>query len=139
MVNLRLTLKGAATIVLQAGRRQEKPQNSKHLQVMSGPKSKIGNRRTEDRKPVELPGTLILEDGSEPCIIFDISPRGAQVSACQRAPLDRPIRLKLTKHGEFIGKVVWRNGTRMGLEFLHLSDDVGWPPGPPGPDIRLVS
>jgi hypothetical protein len=106
---------------------------------MSGHRTKAGNRRTDDRKPVELPGTLILDDGTEPCTIFDISPRGAKVSACQRAPLDRPIRLKLTEHGEFIGKVVWRRGDHMGLEFLHLGDDIAYPPDLTGRDIHLVS
>lgn len=110
----------------------------KLLRVMSGHKAKAKNRRSGERKPVELPGTLIFEDGTEPCTIFDISPRGAKVSASSRAPLDRPIRLKLTEHGEFIGKIVWRRGDRMGLEFLHLGDDMVYAPDLTGADARLV-
>ncbi|MGF1609676.1 MAG: PilZ domain-containing protein [Kiloniellales bacterium] len=106
---------------------------------MSGHKAKLKNRRSGERKAVELPGTLIFEDGAEPCTIFDISPRGAKVSACHRVPLDRPIRLKLTEHGEFIGRIVWRNGDRMGLEFLHLGDGISYPSDLTGSDIHLVS
>ena len=82
-----------------------------------------GERRTAERKAVELPGRLIFDKHSEDCTVYDISPRGANVTASDRVPINRPITLKLTTHGEFIGKVVWRKGDRMGLEFLHLSDD----------------
>ena len=96
-------------------------------------------RRGADRKPVSLPGTLIFDGGTEDCTVFDISPRGANVTASNRVPIDRPIKLKLTRHGEFVGKVAWRRGDRMGLEFLHLSDDPKLLLDREGNGIRLVS
>ena len=83
----------------------------------------LKDRRSSDRKSVSLPGRLIFDKGSEDCMVHDISPRGANVTASEKVPSNRPITLKLTAHGEFIGKVVWRKGDRVGLEFLHLSDD----------------
>ena len=96
-------------------------------------------RRGAERKSVSLPGTLIFDGGTEECTVFDISPRGANVTASNRVPIDRPIKLKLTRHGEFVGKVVWRRGERMGLKFLHLSDDPKLLLESGGNGIRLVS
>jgi len=96
-------------------------------------------RRGAERKPVSLPGTLIFDNCTEDCTVFDISPRGANVTASNRVPIDRPIKLKLTRHGEFVGKVVWRSGDRMGLKFLHLSDDPKLLLESDGNGIRLVS
>ena len=96
-------------------------------------------RRTAERKAVELPGRLIFDKGSEECTVYDISPRGANVTASDRVPVNRPITLKLTAHGEFIGKVVWRKGDRMGLQFLHLSDDPSLNHDYQDHGVRLVS
>ena len=96
-------------------------------------------RRGAERKPVSLPGTLIFDGGTEDCTVYDISPRGANVTASNRVPIDRPIKLKLTRHGEFVAKVVWRRHDRIGLRFLHLSEDADWDLNQDDSSIRLVS
>ena len=80
-------------------------------------------RRAVDRKPVNIPGRLIHDQGEESCTVYDISPQGAHVSASSAVPSDRPIRLKLTRHGEFIGKVAWREADRMGLDFFQIGEE----------------
>jgi hypothetical protein len=110
---------------------------------MADNKALTKERRSAERKNVALPGRLIFDKGSEDCTVYDISPRGANVTASEKVPSNRPITLKLTAHGEFIGKVVWRNGDRVGLEFLHLSDDPTLlqelHEAAAGPNVRLVS
>ena len=81
------------------------------------------NRREHDRKQVRIPGVLIFGATEEACTVFDISPRGANLSASDNVPINHPLRLKLTQHGEFVGRVVWRRGNRMGMRFVHLQDE----------------
>lgn len=100
---------------------------------------KSDDRRGSARKLVELPGALIFDGGQDDCVVYDISPRGAQVSASNRIPINHPVTLKLTRHGEFVAKVVWRRNDRMGLQFLHLSEDTDWDLTRGEASIRLVS
>lgn len=81
------------------------------------------NRREHSRKAVRIPGLLIFGANEEACTVFDISPRGANISASDNVPINQPLRLKLTQHGEFVGRVVWRRGNRMGMRFVHLQDE----------------
>lgn len=101
--------------------------------------AKSDDRRGSARKFVELPGALIFDGGQDDCVVYDISPRGAQVSASNRIPINHPVTLKLTRHGEFIAKVVWRRHDRMGLLFLHLSEDTDWERSRCDSSIRLIS
>ena len=81
------------------------------------------NRRQHPRRPVKIPGVLIYAEREEPCTVFDISPLGANLSASDDVPINHPIRLKLTRHGEFVGRIVWRRGDRMGMRFVHMWDE----------------
>ena len=91
--------------------------------TQTAPQKDGRERRTVDRKPVNLPGRLIHDGGEESCVVYDISPQGAHVSASAAVPSEGPIRLKLTQHGEFIGKVAWRKQDRVGLEFFLLGEE----------------
>ncbi len=82
-----------------------------------------GERRDVERKPVHLPGRLFFDDTEKSCTVFDISPRGANISALNQLPINRSVRLKVTQNGEFVGRVVWRRGERMGLRFVHFDDE----------------
>lgn len=97
------------------------------------------NRRSVERKPVRLPGRLFYEGGEEDCTVYDVSPQGANVSASNNVPINQPIRLKLTQHGEFVGQVVWRKGDRMGVRFFHLGEERIDLPAGEATGIRLVS
>ena len=81
------------------------------------------NRREHPRRQVRIPGVLLYAEREEPCTVFDISPRGANLSASDDVPINHPIRLKLTRHGEFVGRIVWRRGDRMGMRFVHMHDE----------------
>lgn len=77
-------------------------------------------RRIRERTEVSWDANLVFEGGSEPCKVIDFSPRGARVSAANGAPINRPVSLRLSKHGEFVSRIVWRRPDSMGLKFRHL-------------------
>ncbi len=77
-------------------------------------------RRIRERIPVSWDAKLVFEGGAEPCKVIDFSPRGARVSAANAAPINRPVSLRLSEHGEFISRIVWRRPDCMGLKFRHL-------------------
>ena len=79
-------------------------------------------RRIRERIPVSWNAKLVFEGGSEACKVIDFSPRGARVSATNKAPINRRLSLRLTQHGEFVGRIVWRRPESMGLRFQHLDD-----------------
>jgi hypothetical protein len=96
-------------------------------------------RRVRERVPVCWTGTLVHEQGEEACAIMDFSPRGARVTASNVIPINRSVSLRLTEHGEFLGRVVWRSPNFMGLKFQHLEDTpAALRPGADRP-IRFVS
>lgn len=80
-------------------------------------------RRQSERRTVNLPGKIIADGQESDCSVYDISPEGALVSACEGVALNQAIRLKVTANGEFLGLVVWRKDGRMGLKFMQFEDD----------------
>ena len=79
-------------------------------------------RRTYERSPVSLTGTLISDDVMDSCAVLDFSQGGTMLSSSQIIPMDRPVRLEVDRVGVFVGRVTWRNTDRMGLRFIDLSD-----------------
>ncbi len=79
-------------------------------------------RRIRERIPVSWDAELVFEGGLETCKVIDFSPRGARVTAANKAPINRRLSLRLTRHGEFVGRIVWRRPDCMGLKFQHLED-----------------
>jgi len=80
-------------------------------------------RRQIERKPVELPGKLIFDNRVADCVVYDISPKGANVSAPEDIDIGHDVRLRVTRHGEFVGKIVWRNDGNLGLSFFHFETE----------------
>ena len=81
------------------------------------------DRRQSERKPVNLPGKLLLGAAEEPCTVHDISPQGAHVTSACEAPIGHQVRLKVTANGEFVGVIAWRREGRIGLRFVQFEDD----------------
>lgn len=79
-------------------------------------------RRIRERIPVSWDAELVFEGGTEACKVIDFSPRGARVTASNDAPVNRRLSLRLTQHGEFVGRIVWRRPDSMGIKFQHLED-----------------
>ena len=79
-------------------------------------------RRTYERMPVSLAGTLISDDVRDSCAVLDFSQGGTMLSSSRIIPMDRPVRLEVNQVGVFVGRVTWRNTDRMGLRFIDLSD-----------------
>ncbi|MEE8140417.1 MAG: PilZ domain-containing protein [Alphaproteobacteria bacterium] len=79
-------------------------------------------RRTFERTPVSWPGTLIGDEVSDDCTVFDFSQGGASVTSSNVMPMNRKITLKIPRVGVFVGQVTWRNADRMGLNFNPLDD-----------------
>ena len=79
-------------------------------------------RRVRERIPVSWDARLVFDGGNEACRVMDFSPRGARITACNDAPINHRISLRLTEHGEFVGRIVWRRPDSMGIKFQHLED-----------------
>lgn len=98
-----------------------------------------GERRQTERLAVELPGEILVDGVREDCLVYDISPDGALLSASDRVAVNSAIRLKVTANGEFVGVVVWRRDDRMGLKFMQFEDDGMRFPDQPVTPLRKVS
>lgn len=81
------------------------------------------DRRQIERRTVELPGKLILGERVETCTVYDISPKGANVSAPPDSEIGGEVRLRVTRHGEFVGKIVWQGNGNLGLTFFHFETE----------------
>ena len=82
--------------------------------------AKTSNRRADPRGGREQAGEVLLEAGArlEPCVIFDLSTRGA------RLRFSRPILLPKTFDLRFVNglhrtrvRMAWRRGSTVGIEF----------------------
>ena len=90
--------------------------------VSASPVSTTDRRQTE-RKPVNLPGTLLVDGVESSCTVHDISPQGAHLTCDSDVPIDHQARLKVTANGEFVGVVAWRREGRIGLRFVQFEED----------------
>ncbi len=62
-------------------------------------------------------GTFYVGEKGVDCQILDISVGGAKVRLSEPVEPETQIRLKIEHIGEFSGRVAWRNGTTLGIEF----------------------
>ncbi len=63
------------------------------------------------------PGIFCIGDRELDCKVLDMSVGGAKVRLVEPVEVDTQIRLKIRRVGEFAGRVAWRNGTTLGIEF----------------------
>jgi hypothetical protein len=74
--------------------------------------------RTSPRTRVYVAGVLAKDDHSEPCLIRDISPNGAQIriGASKHAPHDAYL-IDLNSRFAYHAHPIWRQGSLAGLQF----------------------
>ena len=61
--------------------------------------------------------TFCVDGRDLDCKVLNISVGGAKVRLAEPVEVDTQIRLKLRRIGEFAGRVAWRNGATLGIEF----------------------
>lgn len=76
-------------------------------------------RRRHTREPCRVPGLLFYSLGEEACTVIDVSPGGAKIRVDRILERQTPVRLKMTRDGEFAGEVVWISAGTVGLQFNH--------------------
>ncbi len=76
-------------------------------------------RRREPRRAVRMTGRLEHANrGSIPCIVHDVSIAGASLEVASAATVPDRVTLVVAAADMRLGcRVVWRNGTRVGLAF----------------------
>ena len=78
--------------------------------------------RAHPRYDTDYPGKFYMGDQFVDCVVLNISVGGAKIRVTGPVtgiPVDTaaPIRLQIERIGEFSGRVVWHNGTTMGIQF----------------------
>ena len=51
------------------------------------------------------------------CVVLNISVGSTMIRVTGPVDTASPVRLRIERIGEFSGRVVWRNGTTMGIQF----------------------
>jgi PilZ domain len=78
-------------------------------------------RRLQSRVILQLPGTVLREDGLPPiaCTVVDISQSGASINAPD-ITLPDEFALSLTANASVLRKckVIWREGFMVGIQFI---------------------
>ena len=79
--------------------------------------------RRELRRPVEVSGWIISEDGqSKPCVVSNLSPTGAKLTVLTRD--DLPPEFNVSVDGtKYRSRLVWRAGLHVGIESGVLAGD----------------
>ncbi len=78
--------------------------------------------RAHPRYETDYPGKFSMGDRFVDCVVLNISVGGAKIRVAgpvTRIPVATaaPVRLRIERIGEFSGRVVWHNGTTMGIQF----------------------
>lgn len=79
--------------------------------------AKQENRQKHPRHATRCPGTLISGDQEVDCEVLNISVGGAKIRMAQSIETNSHVRVRILRVGEFTGRVAWRNGTTLGVEF----------------------
>ena len=89
--------------------------------VQTSPRQHAELRRHE-RKPLHYPAWIVTSPASKPlrCMMSDVSKSGAKLAYKGGAELPDRFMLLLSADGKTrrMCRVVWRQGSRMGVEFL---------------------
>lgn len=89
------------------------------MKSIDGDDALYRDRRRHSREFCECPGLLLHDLGEEDCTVVDLSPGGAKIRIDQVLEAYMPVRLKMTRDGEFAGEVVWIAAGAVGLRFTH--------------------
>ena len=79
--------------------------------------SQAEERRRHARMPVHWQGSLTSVGDEEDCYVLDISARGARVQCANPFQDEDRLTLRLKQGDSHSAKVVWRQGSFMGLQF----------------------
>lgn len=90
--------------------------------VMTGTPPRTQELRKHKRHEVHYPVWIVVEPGQPPlrCMLLNVSQGGAKIEIDGQVEPPGQFTLLLTAHGHSPRpcRVVWRNGTNMGVEFL---------------------
>ena len=75
------------------------------------------DRQRHSRHSTLCPGKLISGDEEVDCDVLNISVSGAKVRLAKPVETNAVVCVKIQRVGEFTGRVVWREGTTLGVEF----------------------
>lgn len=83
---------------------------------MSEPASFV-DRQRHPRHSTLCPGELISGDRTVECVVLNISVGGAKIRLAEPVETNSRVRVRIERVGEFAGRVAWRNGDTLGVEF----------------------
>jgi hypothetical protein len=83
---------------------------------MSEP-AKLTDRQQHPRHSTQCSGKFYADDREVDCEILNISVGGAKVRLAEPVETDSEVRVRIDRVGEFAGRVAWRDGTTLGIEF----------------------
>ncbi len=75
-------------------------------------------RRRHPRTSVLWSGNLQYLGGATDCVILNLSAKGARLRIKDRIAFGSPLVLAGRQIGEMRGRIAWRKGEALGLEFL---------------------
>ncbi len=73
--------------------------------------------RAHPRYETFCPGEFSIGDRTVDCVVLNISVGGAKIRVTGPVDTASTVRLRIEPFGEFSGRVVWHNGTTMGIQF----------------------
>ncbi len=73
--------------------------------------------RAHPRYETHWPGKFHVGDQIVDCVVLNISVGGAKSRVTGPVDTASTVRLRIEPIGEFFGRVVWHNGTTMGIQF----------------------
>ena len=79
--------------------------------------AKSVDRQKHPRHATLCPAKLVAGDEEVDCEVLNVSVGGAKIRMCQPVETNSHVRVKIGRLGEFTGRVAWRNGTTLGVEF----------------------
>jgi len=75
------------------------------------------DRQRHPRHATLVPGKLISGENEVDCEVLNVSVGGAKIRISEPIETNSHVCVKIRRVGEFNGRVAWRNGTTMGVEF----------------------
>ena len=79
--------------------------------------AKLVDRQKHPRHSTLCSGKLVSGDEEVDCEVLNVSVGGAKIRISQPIETNAHVRVKIQRVGEFAGRVAWRNGTTLGIEF----------------------
>ena len=79
--------------------------------------AKLVDRQRHPRHATLVPGKLVSGDAEVDCEVLNVSVGGAKVRIAEPIDTNAHVCVKIRRVGALIGRVAWRNGTTLGVEF----------------------